>query len=198
MLHWWYCFWLLVGKVAGYFIGRVAGMGNARKYQFSWEQLGDINLGRPNLGPGLRLEIYRLMQFCIRDVIENKYGSIAADEIFQNAGFLAGVEFYKNALGEAASFNDFVMKAQSALREMGVGILRFEESDLEKGRLVITVSEDLDCSGRPETGVEICTFDQGFIAGLLKGFTGKEFDVKEVECWCTGGRTCRFVAELAA
>jgi predicted hydrocarbon binding protein len=177
--------------------GRNISMENTRKYRFSWEQLGDLKLGRPNLGPSMRLEIYRLMQFCIRDVIENEYGSTPADEIFNKAGYLAGIEFYKNVLGEAASFNDFALKAQSALREMGVGILRFEESDLEKGRLVITISEDLDCSGRPETGVEVCIFDQGFIAGVLQGFTGKVFNVKEVDCWCTGGRTCRFLAETA-
>ncbi len=170
-------------------------MENTGKYRFSWEQLGDLKLGRPNLGPSTRLEIYRLMQFSIRDVIENEYGSVIADKIFHRAGYLAGIEFYRNMLGEASSFNDFAMNAQSSLREMGVGILRFEESDLKNGRLVITVSEDLDCSGRPETGVEVCTFDQGFIAGLLKGFTGKEFNVKEVDCWCTGGKTCRFLAE---
>ncbi len=178
-------------------IERDLGMKNTRKYRFSWEQLGDLKLGRPHLGPGTSVEIYRLMQFSIRDVIENEYGGMPTDEIFQKAGFLAGVQFYKNVIGEADSFNDFAVKAQTALRDKGIGILRFEESDLERGRLVITVSEDLDCSGRPETGFEICTFDQGFIGGLLKGFSGKEFDVKEIDCWCSGGRTCRFLAEAA-
>jgi predicted hydrocarbon binding protein len=173
----------------------MSSMENKKKYRFSWEQLGDLKLGRPNLGPTTRLEIYRLMQFCIRDVIENEYGTTPADDIFHKAGYLAGIEFYRNMLGEADSFNDFVTKTQSALLEMGIGILRFEESDLKNGRMVITISEDLDCSGRPETGFEICTFDQGFIKGLLKGFTGIEFDVKEIDCWCTGGRTCRFLAE---
>ena len=35
----------------------------------------------------------------------------------------------------------------------------------------------------------------GFIAGLLESFTGKAFRVKEIDCWCTGDRTCRFRAE---
>ncbi len=170
-------------------------MNNSRKYRFSWEHLGDLELGRPHLGPGISLEAFRLMHFCLRDVIESECGGTQADNIFRKAGFLAGVEFYKHVIGEVASFNDFVMKAQTALREQGIGILRFEESDLERGRLVITVSEDMDCSGRAETGFEICTFDQGFIGGLLEGFTGKNFEVKEIDCWCTGGRICRFLAE---
>jgi predicted hydrocarbon binding protein len=172
-------------------------MEEARKYRFSWEQLGDVNLGRPNLGPYTRIEVYRLMQFCFRDVIEQEHGTEAADIIFYKAGYLAGEEFYKNALGGTADLNAFVKKLQTTMREMGIGILRIEEADMENGRLVIAVSEDLDCSGLPEGSYGICGYDQGFIAGLLKSFTGEKFEVKEVECWCTGGRTCRFVAQVS-
>ena len=35
---------------------------------------------------------------------------------------------------------------------------------------------------------------EGFIAALLESFTGKKFTVKEIDCWCTGDRTCRFEA----
>jgi uncharacterized protein len=153
-----------------------------------------MTLGRPNLGPYARLEVYRLMQFSFRDVIEQQYGTEAADTIFYNAGYLAGKEFYKNVIGETTTLNDFVKKLQSALRELGIGILRIEVADLEMGRLVVTVSEDLDCSGLPESSYEICTYDEGFISALLQSFTGKKFVVKEVDCWCTGDRTCRFEA----
>jgi predicted hydrocarbon binding protein len=173
---------------------RGASMKENRKYRFSWDLLGDIKLGRPNLGPNARLEVYRLMQFSFRDVIEQQYGSKAADAVFYKAGYLAGKEFYKNVVGETANLNEFVKKLQTVLRELGIGILRIEVADLEKGRLVITISEDLDCSGLPEKGYEICTYDEGFIAALLKSFTGKKFVVKEVDCWCTGDRTCRFEA----
>jgi len=30
----------------------------------------------------------------------------------------------------------------------------------------------------------------------MESFTGKTFEVKEVDCWCTGDRTCRFTAEM--
>ena len=59
----------------------------------------------------------------------------------------------------------------------------------------MTVSEDFDCSGLPEQGRQICPYDEGLIAGLLESFTGSAFKVKEVDCWCTGDRTCRFTAE---
>jgi hypothetical protein len=79
---------------------------------------------------------------------------------------------------------------------MGVGILRVEKADIQQGSFVLTVSEDLDCSGLPDLHYEICKYDEGFIAGLLESFTGNQFKVKEVDCWCTGDRTCRFTAEL--
>jgi len=56
------------------------------------------------------------------------------------------------------------------------------------------VSEDLDCSGLPELDYEICSYDEGFISALLECFSGMKFIVKEVDCWCTGDRTCRFSA----
>ncbi len=170
-------------------------MNATRKYQFSWALLGNIELGRPNLGHNTRLEVYRLMQFTFRDVIEQRFGTQAADEIFYEAGRLAGTEFYQHLLGQPRDLTEFISQLQSMLKELGIGILRVEKTDLAKGEFVITVSEDLDCSGLPELDYEICTYDEGFIAALMESFTGKQFKVKEVDCWCTGDRTCRFTAQ---
>ena len=167
-----------------------------RKYKFSWDLLGNIALGRPNLGPNTRIEVYRLMQFAFRDVMEQHLGTEKTDQIFYEGGKLAGVEFYKQIFSNIKDFNEFVKSLQGTLRDMGIGILRVEQADMEKGTFVLTVSEDLDCSGLPELGYEICTYDEGFIAGLLQSFTGSQFKVKEVDCWCTGDRTCRFTAEV--
>ncbi len=167
-----------------------------RKYAFSWDLLGDIKAGRPNLGPTTRLEVYRLMQFTFRDVIERHVGTETTDKIFYEAGYLAGTEFYKNLFKDVKGFDDFIKKLQDALRDLNIGVLRIEKADLEKGSFVLTVSEDLDCSGLPEMDQEICIYDEGFIAALLESFTGARFKVKEVDCWCTGDRTCRFTAEI--
>ena len=169
-----------------------------RKYAFHWDLLGDIELGRPNLGPTTRLEVYRLMQFVFRDVLEEKFGTEKTDEIFYDAGKLAGLHFYKQFLAEISDFNEFVKKLQSLLKDMGIGILRIEKADIEAGSFVLTVSEDLDCSGLPEIDTEICVYDEGFIAGLMESFTGSRFKVKEIACWGTGDRTCRFTAEAIA
>jgi predicted hydrocarbon binding protein len=169
----------------------------SRKYEFSWDLLGDIPLGRPHLGPTTRLEVYRLMQGTFRDIMEQRFGTEKTDEIFYESGRLAGHHFYRNVLGAATGFDQLIKSLQQALESMGIGILRVERSDLGKGEFVFSVEEDLDCSGLPELNYEICTYDEGFIAGVLENFTGKQFKVKEVDCWCTGGRTCRFEASVA-
>ena len=166
-----------------------------RRYKFSWDLMGDIG-ARENLGPLVRVEVYRLMQFCFRDVLETRYGTQEADLFFSEAGKLAGEHFYKQFLSEEKDFASFVSSAQKLLSELGVGILRVEEADIEAGSFVLTVGEDLDCSGLPELDHEFCAYDEGFLAGLLGSFAQREFSVKEIDCWCTGARTCRFKAQI--
>jgi uncharacterized protein len=163
-----------------------------RKYQFSWEMLGDIRLGRPNLGPSTRLEVYRLMQFTMRDILEQRLGTEVTDEVFYDAGYVAGTAFYQHILGDKKDFPDLVKSLQSTLKEMGIGILRVEKADLQEMEFILTVAEDLDCSGLPFTDEVICHYDEGFIAGILEAHTGKPFEVREIDCWASGDRVCRF------
>jgi uncharacterized protein len=165
-----------------------------RKYRFSWALLGDVTMARPNLGPSTRLEVYRLMQFCMRDVLEQEVGTENTDKLFYKAGYLAGTHFYEHYVPETQDVNEFVRSLQTSLKEMAIGILRVEEYEQLTGKLLLTVSEDLDCSGLPELDSQICVYEEGFIAALLDRFTGREYSVEEVDCWCTGDRTCRFLA----
>jgi len=174
----------------------MAGGADERKYKFGWDLLGDLAIGRPNLGNLTRVEIYRLMQFTFRDVLEDKFGATVADEIFFEAGRVAGKEFYTHFLSGAHDAGTFVKLLQDTLREYGIGIFRVEQGDDEIKNLVVTIAEDLDCSGLPELEYEVCKYDEGFIAGIMESFTGKFYDVKEIDCWCTGDRTCRFTVDM--
>lgn len=168
------------------------------KYGFSWDLLGDLTAGRPNLGRQTSVEAYRLMQFCLRDVMERNFGAEKTDLVFREAGKLAGTQLYKNVLGNIRDFSELVLRLQAVFKEMGIGVLRVEKADTKNGSFVLTVSEDLDCSGLPELDYGVCVYDEGFIAGVLESFSGKRFKVKEVDCWCTGDRTCRFTADVIA
>lgn len=170
-------------------------MKKKRKYEFSWDLIGDIELGRPNLGKMTRIEMYRLLQFTFRDIIEQKVGAEQTDAIFYESGKLAGKEFYKHMVPEVKDIDDFIRQLQKVLKELGVGILRIEELNMEKMEVILTISEDLDCSGIPESGGEICTYDEGFLSALLECYFDLPFQVKEIDCWCTGDRNCRFQAK---
>jgi uncharacterized protein len=160
--------------------------------QFAWSMLGDIEEGRPNLGPMVNVAVYRLMQFTLRDVLIRDFGVEEADRIFFEAGRKAGEEYCHNVLTQKEDLTSFFADIQRTMKDLGIGIFRVESADYEKGTFVVTVAEDLDCSGIPVCAEEVCIYDEGLIAGLLLAYTGKDFLVKEVDCWGSGGRVCRF------
>ncbi|MDR1590031.1 MAG: 4-vinyl reductase [Oscillospiraceae bacterium] len=159
---------------------------------FAWENLGDVKEGRGDLGEDMPVIVYRLMQYTMLDVLARAHGEEQANEYFRQAGFLAGSEFAKNVLRLDVDFNAFVADLQKALQEMKIGILRMEAFDAETGNLVLTVGQDLDCSGLPVTNETVCNYDEGFIAGILEAYTGTKYVVREVDCWANGDRVCRF------
>ena len=164
---------------------------------FNWAMLGDIDGGRPNLGQSTEVVVYRLMQFTLRDVLIRRFGVEAADRCFYEAGKTAGKQFFDNVVTRRGSLSEFISDLQEALKRLRVGILRVEKAEIESLTFTLTVAEDLDCSGLPFSDEQICTYDEGFISGLLLGYTGLEFEVKEIDCWCSGDRVCRFEARPA-
>jgi predicted hydrocarbon binding protein len=163
--------------------------------QFEWSMLGDIEAGRPNLGPMVHVAVYRLMQFTLRDILIRDFGVEKTDQIIFEAGKKAGQEYCEHILTAKQDLNGLFADLQTTMKELGIGIFRVESADYEKGSFVVTVAEDLDCSGIPVCAEQICTYDEGFIAGLLLAYSGKDFTVKEVDCWGSGGRVCRFTVD---
>jgi uncharacterized protein len=165
-------------------------------YKFKWKDIGNIELGRPNLGENTKVSVYRLMQYTMRSVLNNEFGGKLATDLFYKAGFIAGKEFCDNLLDKSQDFYLFLAQLQDILKKLNIGILRIEKSDLENLNFIFVVAEDLDCSGLPFTEETVCEYDEGFITGILQEYTGKEFTVKEIDCWSMGDRVCRFKINL--
>lgn len=163
---------------------------------FSWENLGDIKKGRGDLGEEMPVLVYRLMQYTMLDILTKAYGSDIANVHFRDAGHLAGSEFAKNVLDLKLDFDAFVSQLQEKLKSLKIGILRMEVFDPDTGNMTLTIGEDLDCSGLPVTNEAVCTYDEGFIAGILEVYTGKKYEVKEIDCWANGDRVCRFTGNV--
>ena len=60
--------------------------------RFSWERLGDLQAGRPNLGMDMPVSVYRVMQYTLRDVLAQRYGP-------EQAGHVAGAESCRLEVG---------------------------------------------------------------------------------------------------
>jgi predicted hydrocarbon binding protein len=165
---------------------------DATLHKFTWDNLGDIKEGRGDLGEDMPVLVYRLMQYTMLDILTKDFGADKANEYFRRAGYLAGTEFASNTLDLSVEFDQFLANLTESLENLKIGILRMEAFDPDTGNVVLTVGQDLDCSGLPVTNETVCNYDEGFIAGILNAYTGKNYDVKEVDCWANGDRVCRF------
>lgn len=163
---------------------------------FKWSAPENISRGRENLGDEMPVFAYRLFQFTIRDELNEKLGKDKTIEIFRGAGERAGVIFARDFLDLSLPFTEFIAQLQKVLEENKIGVLRVENFDMETGNATLTVGEDLDCSGLPILGETVCNYDEGFLSGILKEYTKKEYIVTEIDCWATGARVCRFDAKV--
>ena len=154
------------------------------------------NESRGNLGGELPVLVYRLLEYSIKDELINRLGKDEQIEIFRSAGRKSGEFFAKNMLNLNQPLDSFVSELQTKMVELKIGILRIESVDEESGTIILTVSEDADCSGLPILGETVCNYDEGFIAGILSLYSGKNYTAIETDCWATGDRVCRFNAHI--
>ena len=160
--------------------------------KFTWDDLGDLENGRPNLGLSVPVWVYRLLQYTFRDVMISELGVARTNDIIVKAGRLAGRQFCENMLNRDLGLNEFLSQLQTVLKEQAIGILRIEKADLNEMKFMLTVAEDLDCSGLPPSDEVSCHYDEGFIGGIMEAYTGKPFLAREIDCWTSGERLCRF------
>lgn len=165
--------------------------------EFTFEDYMSFNKeSRGNMGDMLPVQVYRLLEYSLREELLERLGKNEQIAIFRKAGYRAGAFFASHFLDLTLSLNRFVAQLQQRMEEMKMGVLRLEQIDEVAGKFVLTVAEDADCSGLPVLGETVCNYDEGFIAGILSTYTGRQYTAVEVDCWATGDRVCRFRAEV--
>ncbi|MBU3874967.1 4-vinyl reductase [Faecalicatena sp. AGMB00832] len=147
---------------------------------------------RGNLGDELPVIVYRLMEYSMREQLTEEFGEEMQIRIFRSAGYKAGVYFAKKQLDITMPINRFIADLQARMEELKIGVLRVESFEEKTGVLILTVAEDVDCSGLPLLGETVCNYDEGFISGIMSTYMKKEYMAEEVDCWATGDRVCRF------
>lgn len=159
---------------------------------FAWKGLGNIDVGRERLGPDVPVLAYRMMEYALRQALVDEYDAATADRIFITAGRMAGHEFCREVLDCSLEVDAFLAQLKTTLQDLKICLLRVERFDPESSNMVVSVAEDLDCSGLPTSGECVCRYDEGFIAGIMSEYMGARFDAEEVDCWASGARVCRF------
>lgn len=147
---------------------------------------------RGNLGEELPVIVYRMMEYSIMEELVQRFGREEQVDIFRSAGYRAGAYFAKTLLNLEQPLDSFISELQRTMENLKIGVLRIERIEEETGRIILTVSEDADCSGLPVLGETVCNYDEGFISGVLSTYSGREYTAVEVDCWATGDRVCRF------
>ena len=151
---------------------------------------------RENLGSTIPVMVYRMLEYSLKEELNQRFGRDTQIDVFRRAGYRAGEYFAKNFLNLEQPLDTFVSELQEKMQTLKIGVLRIEEVNEESGRIILTVAEDADCSGLPVLGEIVCNYDEGFISAILSVYSGKTYEVIEVDCWATGDRVCRFRAEV--
>lgn len=158
---------------------------------------GDLRqIGRENLGADVPVAVYRLLEYSLREELTERFGKDEQIKIFRGAGYRAGAAFAERYLDLTLDFPQFISQLQYKLEELKIGVLRVEEAEEAGGKIVLTISEDADCSGLPTLGETVCNYDEGFLSGLFTVYCKKPYSAVEINCWATGDRVCRFQAEV--
>lgn len=167
---------------------------NREDIELNLGEIDNLKAARKNLGDEMPVYIYRLFLSSIRKELEYRYGKKEMIDILRSTGRTSGEKFAKEFLNLELPMNEFIADLKSSLEAHKIGILRMEKLDETTGDAVITIGEDIDCSGLPVTGETVCNYDEGMLEGILREYTKKEYNVTEIDCWATGSRVCRFEA----
>jgi predicted hydrocarbon binding protein len=165
-----------VTDAGGYVTGKEETAMNVEDYLFDWERLGDVKSGRENLGQEMPVTVYRLLQYTLHDIFDDRLGKEESDALFRRAGFMAGKAFAENVMNLRTDFPSFVAEMQRKLEEYKIGILQAEKIDLASlpQRLM---SDGRGCSGLLATGDRTGVYDEGFVAGILYAYTGRQVKI---------------------
>lgn len=154
--------------------------------------IGDVEYGRASMGEEMPVMVYRLFQTALRETLKDLYGEGEMVETLRAAGRVAGSAFARDRLDTQLPFKLFIEILSKNLEELKIGELRIESFDENTGSGIFTVSGDIECSGISNQNETLCQYDEGFIAGILKEYTKKNYSVVEIDCWGTGADICRF------
>lgn len=136
---------------------------------------------REDLGGNIDLLYMRIMRLALRET----YGGKLSAAILYEAGKSIAMSSF-----DILEINDLI----EYLNQLMVGKTRVVETNGNK--IIFEEDECAVCSGMPDIGEALCSFESGFIAGGLSKMLDMDVFVTETKCWGMGDKVCRFEADL--
>ncbi len=164
--------------------------------EFDWQSIGDINNGRQNLGEDMPVFLFRLFQYNIKNELLKYHDKETVSKILRDTGRSAGVAFAKKLLNLDLPTEDFLDNVSKVFNQCKIANVRIEDVNNETGEITLAVYDDVSCSGVPVTGETVCKYDEGVLEGIFQTYSNKNYYVKEIDCWATGAKICRFNAKI--
>ncbi len=135
--------------------------------------------------------VHRLFQITLTEVLIDKYGIGEMTAVFRDCGKMAGRAFVQQNIIPGLPFDEFLKELSEKLREAKLGILNIERYDKDTDIGLISVGDYLNCTCGLG-GKNLCSYEEGFISGILYEYTKKNYSVVETECKGSGSNICRF------
>jgi signal transduction histidine kinase len=153
------------------------------KTQHPLDVPGIFHYERPTFGGTVPVSLYRAIRLLsFRELFGSRLSSAMLNLAGQTVAEKLGV----------SSLNDSIQ----ALGDLGIARAAVDEHS--GNQVAVIATECATCSGMPNIGEAICSFEAGLIAGGLKdSFDGKRVKVTETNCWGLGDRVCRWEASVA-
>ena len=145
---------------------------------------GIFYFDRPNLGGTVPVSLYRAIRLLsFRELLGSELSSAMLNLAGQSVAEKLGIDGLEDSM---RAFSDLSM-ANTTLEEKS------------PDRISLIATDCATCSGMPNIGEAICSFEAGLLAGGLRNaFDGRRVTVVETNCWGLGDRVCRWEARPAS
>lgn len=143
---------------------------------------GIFHFDRPNLGGNVPVSLYRAIRLLsFRELLGSKLSSAMLYLAGQTVAEKLGIDGLKQSM--------------EAFGDLAIAHTTLEEESSSRVSLIAT--DCATCSGMPDIGEAICSFEAGLLTGGLKNsFDGRRVTVTETNCWGLGDRVCRWEANV--
>ena len=139
---------------------------------------------------------YHALRHTFMELLRKAYGLERTSEFFRQAGYLAGAEHAKYKLDLDVDFNTFIANLRETLDRLKIGDLRMEAYDPNTGSFEMIVRHEHGDGGMSSKYDKLNAYDEGLLCGIFDVYSGKKYDVKEVDCWTNENAMCRFVGTV--